>query len=216
MRRVMRSRRTAAGVGASRPSSFPFLPQHSLRLRIGLNWSNLFLTRERAGKIRRNASREVCFVSAYSPSYQEVSYLHLSFILASNRKTKQLVGLNISFSYLLDLLSHCSRYWRNKLLTISSKLNVCGFVSVQFGQTFWKLQIWYECWWNLPSSRTSTSHNFKMPLPTILVMLTNLPFRGEGQRILFQCNCLNLKDPPHGEFFFRLGLSWFPTLIWSK
>lgn len=88
MRRVMRSRRTAAGVGASRPSSFPFLPQHSLRLRIGLNWSNLFLTRERAGKIRRNASREVCFVSAYSPSYQEVSYLHLSFILASNRKTK--------------------------------------------------------------------------------------------------------------------------------
>ena len=84
----MRSGRTAAEVGASRPSSFPFLPQHSLRLRIGLNWSNLFLTRERAGKIRRNASREVCFVSAYSPSYQEVSYLHLSFILASNRKTK--------------------------------------------------------------------------------------------------------------------------------
>ena len=88
MRRVMRSGRTAAEVGASRPSCFPFLPQHSLRLRIGLNWSNLFLTRERAGKIRRNASREVCFVSAYSPSYQEVSYLHLSFILASNRKTK--------------------------------------------------------------------------------------------------------------------------------
>lgn len=88
MRRVMRSGRTAAEVGASRPSSFPFLPQHSLRLRIGLNWSNLFLTRERAGKIRRNASREVCFVTAYSPSYQEVSYLHLSFILASNRKTK--------------------------------------------------------------------------------------------------------------------------------
>lgn len=88
MRRVMRSGRTAAEVGASRLSSFPFLPQHSLRLRIGLNWSNPFLTRERAGKIRRNASREVCSVTAYSPSYQEVSYLHLSFILASNRKTK--------------------------------------------------------------------------------------------------------------------------------
>ena len=88
MRLVMRSGRTAAEVGASRPSSVPFLPQHSLRLRIGLNWSNPFLTWERAGKIRRNASREVCFVTAYSPSYQEVSYLHLSFILASNRKTK--------------------------------------------------------------------------------------------------------------------------------
>ena len=135
----MRSGRTAAEVGASRPSSFPFLPQHSLRLRIGLNWSNLFLTRERAGK--SDETRRERFLSFQPIPLLTKKYLISTSLLSLHRtgKQKQLVGLNISLSYLLDLLSHCSRYWRNKLLTISSNLNVCGFVSVQFGQTFWKL-----------------------------------------------------------------------------